>query len=237
MRAVHSVARRGRGCQLAMYSSGMYNPASNAEHRPEVMFDFIEAHPLGSLITSSPGGELFASHLPLLADRERGEHGTLLGHLARANPHHRIPRGDADALVIFTGPDAYVTPAWYEAKAEHGRVVPTWNYVAVQAYGRLRFIDDPAILREIIESLTTRHETPRPQPWHVSDAPADYIEKQLRAIVGVELTITRLEGRWKMSQNRSRADIDGVVRGLGESRVPSDRVVAEIVAERRPAGG
>ena len=142
----------------------------------------------------------------------------------------------ADDLVIFSGNDAYVRPGWYASKAEHGRVVPTWNYAAVHAYGSLRFIDDPAILRALVDSLTTRHETVRPQPWHVSDAPEDYVQKQLKAIVGVELTITRLEGKWKMSQNRSAADIDGVVRGLSESPEPSDRSVAEIVASRRPAG-
>jgi transcriptional regulator len=215
----------------------VYTPSSFAENRPEVIFDFIEAHSLGALITSSASGELFASHLPWLVDRARGEHGTLRGHLARANPHHRLPRAggdDGEALVIFNGHDAYIRPGWYASKTEHGRVVPTWDYVAVHAYGTLRFIDDPAILRELVESLTARHEMARPQPWHVSDAPEDYVRQQLKAIVGVELTITRLEGKWKMSQNRPGADIDGVVRGLGESPVASDRAVADIVAARRP---
>jgi transcriptional regulator len=215
----------------------MYIPSSNVEHRPEVIFDFIEAHSLGALVTAAPSGELFATHLPWLVDRSAGEHGTLRGHVARANPHHRVPRAeDAEALVIFSGNDAYVRPGWYESKAEHGRVVPTWNYVAVHAYGTLRFTDDPATLRALVESLTARHEMVRPEPWHLSDAPEDYVEKQLRAIVGVELTITRLEGKWKMSQNRSGADIAGVVRGLSESTVAGDRAVAEIVAARRPAG-
>jgi transcriptional regulator len=213
----------------------MYNPSSFAEHRPEVLFELIEAHSLGALVTTSPSGELFATHLPWLVDRARGQHGTLRGHLARANPHHRSPRPDgAEALVMFTGHDAYIRPGWYASKAENGRVVPTWNYVAVHAYGALRFIDDPAILRELVESLTARHEMARATPWRVSDAPEDYVQKQLQAIVGVELTITRLEGKWKMSQNRSSADIDGVVRGLGESDVASDRAVADIVAARRP---
>jgi transcriptional regulator len=215
----------------------MYIPASYAEGRPEVVLDFIEAHPLGALVTSS-SGELYATHLPFLVDRTRGDFGTLQGHLARANPHRRLaqaPEEGGEALVIFTGPDAYITPSWYPTKADHGRVVPTWNYVAVHVYGTLRFTDDPVFLRQLVEALTARHEQAQPKPWQVSDAPAGYVEQQLKAIVGVEMTITRLEGKWKMSQNRSSADIDGVVRGLGESAVAGDRTVADIVAARRPA--
>ena len=214
----------------------MYIPSLNAESRPDVIFDFIEAHSLGALVTSGPSGELFATHLPWLVDRTNGEHGMLRGHIARANPHHRSPRaeGASEALVIFSGDDAYIRPGWYASKSEHGRVVPTWNYIAVHAYGTLRFIDDPAVLRNLVESLTARHEMVRPEPWHVSDAPDSYVQQQLKAIVGVELTITRLEGKWKMSQNRPHADIDGVVRGLGESPEASDRAVSDIVAARRP---
>lgn len=212
----------------------MYIPSSNAEHRPDVMLDFVEAHPLGALVTASAEG-LFATHLPFVVDRARGPHGTLQGHLARANPHHRQAAGTGEALVIFTGPDAYVTPAWYPSKVEHGRVVPTWNYVAVHVYGSLRFVDDPAFLREHLEALTTRHEAGRDAPWAVSDAPAEYVSQLERAIVGVEICITRLEGKWKMSQNRPDADIDGVVRGLRDSAAPEARTVAEIVEARRPA--
>jgi len=213
----------------------MYIPPSNAEHRPEVMLDFIEAHPLGALVTASPDG-LFATHLPLVLDRARGPHGTLKGHVARANPHHRQAHA-GEALVIFSGSDAYITPGWYPAKAEHGRVVPTWNYVAVHAYGTLSFIDDPAFLRRHLEALVTRHEAARPEPWAVSDAPAEYVDQQQRAIVGVRIEITRLEGKWKMSQNRSAADIDGVVRGLASSADAVDRAVGEIVEARRPVVG
>jgi transcriptional regulator len=214
----------------------MYIPSLNAESRPDVIFDFIEAHSLGALVTSAASGELFATHLPWLVDRTSGEHGTLRGHIARANPHHRSPRaeGAGEALVIFSADDAYIRPGWYASKSEHGRVVPTWNYIAVHAYGTLRFIDDPAVLRDLVESLTARHEMVRPEPWHVSDAPDSYLQQQLKAIVGVELTITRLEGKWKMSQNRPHADIDGVVRGLGESPDAGDRAVSDIVAARRP---
>jgi len=212
----------------------MYIPSSNAEHRPEVMCDFIEAHPLGALITASADG-LFETHLPLLVDRGRGAHGVLEGHLARANPHHRQASVTSEALVIFTGPEAYVTPAWYASKAEHGKVVPTWNYVAVHAYGTLRFVEDGAWLHAHLERLTRRHEDGRAEPWSIADAPAEYIAGLERAVVGMELTITRLEGKWKMSQNRPAADIDGVVRGLGESPHAGEREVAAIVSARRPA--
>lgn len=213
----------------------MYVPSLYAESRPETLFEFIDAHPLAMLVTASADG-LFATHLPLICDRSRGPHGTLEGHIARANPQHRQVLTTAEALVVFAGPDAYVTPEWYATKREHGKVVPTWNYVAVHAYGTPRFIDDPEFLRRNVTALTTRHESGRERPWSVGDAPAEYIEQQLRAIVGLELTITRLEGKWKMSQNRPSADIDGVVRGLEASPSAGDRAVGEIVAERRPPG-
>jgi transcriptional regulator len=214
----------------------MYIPQSNAEHRADTMLDFIEANPFGALVTASPADGLFATHLPLVLDRSRGDCGALEGHVARANPHHRQALAAGDALVIFQGPDAYITPSWYAAKAEHGRVVPTWNYVAVHAYGTLRFVDDDAFLERHLNVLTTRHEVERERPWATSDAPEGYIAQLRRAIVGVELTITRLEGKWKMSQNRSAADIDGVEQGLSSSPRAGDRAVAAIVAERRPTG-
>ncbi|HEU0076579.1 MAG TPA: FMN-binding negative transcriptional regulator, partial [Longimicrobiaceae bacterium] len=167
----------------------MYVPPSNAESRPEVLFDFIEAHPLGALVTASADG-LFATHLPLVLDRGRGPHGVLEGHVARANPHHRQDLAAGEALVIFPGPDAYVSPSWYPSKTEHGRVVPTWNYVAVHVYGALRFVDDPAFLRRHLDALTARHEAGRARPWAVGDAPAEYVAQQQRAIVGVEVAIT-----------------------------------------------
>ena len=210
----------------------MYIPPSNAESSPEVMLGFIEAHPFGALVTAGAEG-LFATHLPFVLDRARG---VLQGHVARANPHHREGYAGTEALVIFTGPDAYITPAWYAAKAEHGRVVPTWNYVAVHVHGPVRFIDDPSFLRPHLEALTRQHEAGREHPWSVSDAPAEFIAGLERAIVGVEVTISRLEGKWKMSQNRSSADIDGVVRGLSASPSPADLAVAGIVEARRPAG-
>lgn len=211
----------------------MYVPSSNAEHRPEVLHDFIEAHSLGALVTASREG-LFGTHLPFVLDRTRGPHGTLEGHVARANGHHRHEPTTAESLVIFAGPDAYVTPSWYATKAEHGKVVPTWNYVAVHAYGTLRFIEDPAWLHRHLTQLTDRHEAGREHPWAIGDAPADYVAQLQRAIVGVEIAVTRLEGKWKMSQNRPAADIDGVVRGLGASPHAHERAVAAIVEARRP---
>ena len=211
----------------------MYNPPSFAERDVAVMQAFIEAHPLGALVTASPSG-LFATHLPLVLDRERGEHGTLQGHIARANPHHELAGEGAEALVLFTGADSYVTPSLYASKAKHGKVVPTWNYVAVHAHGALRFVREPDALRRHLTRLTARHEADRPQPWSIADAPADYIEKQLGAIVGVEIEIIRLDGKWKMSQNRPAEDIDGVIEGLGASDDARQRHVAELVRERKP---
>ena len=211
----------------------MYIPSSNAEHSPEVMFDFIEAHSLGVLVTTSSAG-LFATHLPLLLDRSRGEYGALEGHVARANPQHAFPEGETDALIIFSGPDAYVSPSFYPSKAIHGKVVPTWNYVAVHAYGRVRYPADPVFLRAHVERLTTHHEAGRAVPWSVGDTPEGYVDGMLRAIVGVEIDITRLEGKWKMSQNRNAEDIDGVVAGLGASDDVRRREVAALVQGRRP---
>jgi transcriptional regulator len=140
-------------------------------------------------------------------------------------------------LIIFAGPDAYITPQWYATKKETGRVVPTWNYVAVHAYGTLRFHDDAAFLRDHLERLTHRHEADRSHPWHVTDAPSDYLAQQMKAIVGVTVRIDRLEGKWKMSQNRTDADISGVISGLGNSDLARDHEVAAIVAARRPQSG
>jgi transcriptional regulator len=214
----------------------MYLPNSFAERDLPTLFAFMEAHPLVTLVTNSATG-LFATHLPLIVDRAAGPMGTLFGHVARANPHSRyVAEGVDQALAIFTGPDAYITPEWYRTKQETGRVVPTWNYIAVHAYGTLRLRDDPSFLRPHLEALTRQHEGSRPKPWEISDAPADYIENQLKAIVGVEFAITRIEGKWKMSQNRTAADIDGVIHGLSESAGAQDQTVAEIVRERRPNG-
>src|SRR5579859_5109470 len=195
----------------------MYIPPTNLEERADIIHDYIDAHPFATLVTASSEGP-FATHLPMVLDRSRGRHGVLQAHLARANPHHK-QQVLGDALAIFQGPDAYITPSWYASKTEHGKVVPTWNYIAVHAYGTLRFIDDIAFLTKHLEALTKRHESKRAEPWAVSDAPTDYVAQMQKAIVGLELDITRLEGKWKMSQNRPAADIDGVIAGLSVSPI------------------
>jgi transcriptional regulator len=206
----------------------MYIPSSFAEDDLPTLHAFIEAHPLAALVTHSETDGLFATHLPLVLDRTAGPMGTLIGHVARANPHSRGAAGESrSAMIIFTGPDAYITPEWYAAKRDTGRVVPTWNYVAVHVYGALHLRDDPEFLREHLETLTTRHESNRPHPWQVSDAPADYVQQQVKAIVGVEISIARIEGKWKMSQNRSEADVHGVIQGLIATEGAQNRTVAE----------
>jgi transcriptional regulator len=181
---------------------------------------------LATLVSHGENG-LQASHLPLLLRPEEGRYGTLYGHLARANPHWQVLAEGTEALVMFNGPDAYVSPSWYPAKAEHGKVVPTWNYIAVHAYGRAEVFDDAERLRSLLAGLTERHEGPRPQPWAVDDAPQDYIAGMLRAVVGFALPIERLEGKWKLGQNRSEADRRGVHDGLANSTEPRDRDLAQ----------
>ncbi len=166
------------------------------------------------LVTATSEG-LFASFLPLIYDESVGESGALLGHVARKNDHWRLePIGES--MVIVHGPDGYITPSWYEAKREHGKVVPTWNYLTAHIHGLLVIHDDVGWLERLVRRLTDRHEADRPKPWAADDAPRDYIESQLRAIVGVELRISRVEAKAKLGQNRSSADIDGVIEGLRE---------------------
>ncbi len=201
-------------------------PHFSIEDRADVV-QAIRAAPFASLVTGGPDG-LIASPLPLLLDESEGEFGVLYGHLARANPHWQA-RTSGEAMAIFMGPNAYVSPSWYPSKAEHGRVVPTWNYVAVHAYGPVEFFDDPERLREVVTRLTNHHERGREPAWQVADAPEPYIAAQLRAIVGVRLPITRIDAKRKMSQNRSEQDRAGVAAGLARSEDPSDRAVAPLI--------
>jgi transcriptional regulator len=166
-------------------------------------------------LVTATGEGLFATFLPLIYDESVGDSGALLGHVARKNDHWRLePIGES--MVIVHGPDGYITPSWYETKREHGKVVPTWNYLTAHIHGRLVIHDDVGWLERLVRRLTDRHEAERPKPWAADDAPRDYIESQLRAIVGVELRISRVEAKAKLGQNRSSADIDGVIEGLLE---------------------
>lgn len=212
----------------------MYIPAHFAESDRDVLLDFLEENPLGTLVTASPTQGLYATHLPLILDRSQGAHGVLMGHIARANPHHRKASDTRDALVIFNGPESYITPSWYASKAKHGRVVPTWNYVAVHVTGTVRFVDDAEFLLSHLTRLTNAHEAERAHPWTIADAPASYIEKLVGTIVGVEIDIASLEGKWKVSQNRTDEDIDGVISGLNASSDSAHHIMAAHVAAHRP---
>ena len=193
----------------------MYIPKHFEENRVEVMHGLIRAHPLAAFVTLTLEG-LDANHIPFELDPEPAPFGTLRGHIARANPLWREHLAEVQALAIFQGSDAYISPSWYPSKQEHGKVVPTWNYVVVHAYGLVRIIEDRTWLRDFVQRLTNHHEAQRPTPWKVTDAPADYIEQQLGGIIGLEMPITRLVGKWKSGQNRSVADQEGVAKQLSQ---------------------
>ena len=207
----------------------MYQPVHHRETDPARLHALIRARPLGLLVTHGPAG-LIANPIPFLLDPERGDNGTLVAHMARANPQWQEADNAREALVVFQDVDSYITPAWYETKRETGKVVPTWNYAAVHAYGPMRAIEDPAWLRDQVTRLTGRHEASRETPWAVTDAPENFIAMQLRAIVGIEIPIARMEGKWKVSQNRSEADRAGVVEGLREAGDDASRRMADLVA-------
>jgi transcriptional regulator len=183
---------------------------------------------LATLVTNTTHG-LVATHLPLMLDETRGEYGTLTGHVSRANVQWWETDPEAEGLIIFLGLDTYVSPNWYPAKQETGRVVPTWNYAAIHAYGRIAFFEDAERLRTVVTELTKKHESAFPAPWKVTDAPATYIDSQLKAIVGFECQITRLEGKQKFNQNRSAEDRLGVIEGLLELQDERKRQVAELM--------
>lgn len=206
----------------------MYIPKANEENRLQVLHDLIESHPLASLVTMGQSG-LFASHLPMVLERKSATRGLLKGHLSRANKQWRDFQPEVEALAIFSGPQHYITPSWYAEKEETGKVVPTWNYVVVHVYGHLKVIEDPAWLLEHLNALTTVHEAGLAAPWRVSDAPADYVESLLNGIVGLELPIERIEGKWKASQNRSERDRIGVVEGLEKLGTPESLAMKALI--------
>jgi transcriptional regulator len=208
----------------------MYVPPHFREDRLPVLHEAIRRGGLATLVTVGPAGPL-ASHIPMLLDSEPAPYGTLLGHVARANPQWSEPAVPGLlALAIFLGPDSYVSPSWYPTKQQTGKVVPTWNYVAVHASGPIQFFDEPERLRALVTRLTELHEADFPQPWRVADAPAEFIAGQLKGIVGLELRIERLDGKWKLSQNRPEQDRRGAMAGLAASGRPDAIAVAAEMA-------
>jgi len=212
----------------------MYQPPHFREDRVEVQHGLMRAHPLGLLITAGPGG-LMANPIPFLIYPEGSERGTLRAHVSRANPQWRELAAVEECLVVFQGPQEYVTPSWYPTKQETGKVVPTWNYVTVHAWGRPQAIQDAAWLRRQLDDLTLLKEGARLSPWSVEDAPPEFVAAQLKGIVGVEIPINRIEGKWKVSQNRPEADRAGVLTGLREQGELSEPM-ATLVAERGGLG-
>ncbi len=213
----------------------MYLPKHFEERDPERLRSHIQRYPLGSLVTATASG-LDADHIPFVFADTGNAAGTLHGHIARANPLSREVVCDASALVIFQGPDSYISPSWYPSTRENARVVPTWNYAVVHVHGVLRFVDDPAWVRSHVETLTREHEGKRDPPWAVTDAPADFVEKMVAAVVGIEISITQLVGKWKVSQNRSISDRVGVVEALEHEGTPSGATIAALIRETLDGG-
>lgn len=212
----------------------MYIPAHFAQPNVEAMQALMRAHPLATLATLTPHG-IDANHLPLHLMLDGSPHGVLRGHVARSNPVWQELSPDHEVLAIFRGPDAYISPSWYPTKRETGRVVPTWNYAVVHAHGALRVIDDPAWLRSQITALTAQQEIAMPHPWAVSEAPAEYIDAMVRGIVGIEITVTRLEGKFKLSQNQPQVNRDGVIEGLQAQGGDAAQAMAALVEQQGTA--
>ena len=199
----------------------MFIPEHFAQRRIEVLHELMRTRPLATLVTLSPQG-LNANHVPLHLSQEPAPFGTLRGHVARENPIWQDFDADAEVLAVFHGPEAYITPSWYPSKKRTGKVVPTWNYAVVHAYGRMKVIEEAAWLRAQLEALTAQNEAAFAQPWHLDDAPPDYIARLTEAIVGLEIPITRLMGKWKTGQNQPKEDRAGVAQGLSASAGMTD---------------
>jgi len=209
----------------------MYVPRWFKEERLSVLQDAIDRNAFGTLVTTTRNG-LSASHIPMILDRSKTTNGVILGHIARANMQWRDSLAEVEGLAIFLGPDSYITPSWYETKEETGKVVPTWNYIAVHAKGSIHFIQDPEWLRDLVTKLTSKFEENTNGTWKVSDAPRDYIDQELKAIVGFEMEIRQLEGKWKMSQNRPEPDRRGAIEGLRKRATGYDNEVASEIEDR-----
>ncbi len=206
----------------------MYTPKHFAEPRNDVLHQLIRTRPLSTLITLSSSG-FNANHIPLHLSLEPSPFGTLRGHVARSNPILNDVNNDLEVLAIFHGPDAYISPSWYPTKAETGKVVPTWNYAVAHAYGTLCVVDDTSWLRSHLEELTAHNEATFPESWQLEDAPPDFIGKMIDAVVGIEIVITRLVGKWKTSQNQPAQNQEGVIRGLRASGVSDAIEMAALV--------
>lgn len=209
----------------------MYLPPAFAEDRIEVKHGLIHAYPLGTLIATTPDGPT-ADLIPFMLYPDEGRHGVLRAHVARANPVWKQLGGGAPVLVVFQGPESYITPSWYEAKRATGKAVPTWNYAMVQVRGTACPVEDAAWLRRMLDDLTEANEREMRAPWAVGDAPPDYIATMMRAIVGIELEIAEIKGKWKVSQNREVADRANIAEGLRGLGAPGQRDMADLVAAR-----
>jgi transcriptional regulator len=209
----------------------MYIPRANEETRLDILHDFMQREAFAMLITLTSQG-LLASHIPMVLEKEGSSFGLLRGHVARANPQWSDHDASVEALAVFSGPHHYITPNWYPSKHEDGKDVPTWNYVTVHAYGPLRVIRDEEWLMQHLRELTDQSEAGAPAPWKLSDAPEAYIRSLLTGIVGLELPISRLEGKWKVSQNRTGEDRAGVVAGLTALDTPASCAMRQLVIER-----
>lgn len=215
-----------RGARRGSMRPMLYQPPAFQEERPEILRAIIRDARLALLASNGEEGVPDITHLPLILAEEEGPQGTLYGHVARANPHWRRLAATGRAVAVFRGAEAYVSPNWYPSKAEHHRVVPTWNYEAVHAEGSVAVIEDAAALHALVSRLTARHEQAQPRPWAVTDAPESFVAGQLKGIVGIALRIERLTGKRKLSQNRAAADRAGAAAGLAASPDPRDRAAA-----------
>jgi len=209
----------------------MYIPRANEEKRVPVMHALMAAHPLAALVTLGSSG-LFASHIPMVLEDDGSPFGVLKGHISRANTQWRDLTPTVDALAIFAGPHHYISASWYPGKEEDGKEVPTWNYAVVHAYGPLKLVEDADWLMAHLASLTDTHEAGSPVPWKVSDAPEEFIRSLLNGIIGLELPIQRLEGKWKVSQNRTERDRNAVVEGLTRLNTPESLVMKALVERK-----
>ncbi len=211
----------------------MYNPKHFEETRVDVMHALMRLHPLCTLVTLGPGG-MVANHIPMLLRPQQGPFGTLVAHVARANPVWKETDLTMPALLIFQGPQAYISPSWYATKQEHGKVVPTWNYAVVQATGRIQVHDDAQWIRAQATQITAERESVYDKPWAVDDAPRDYTDTMIKALVGLEIPIAKLVGKWKVSQNQPAVNRDSVVQHLQEDGSAQAAAMAELVVARAP---